>query len=125
MINAINTYAIPVPTYLFGYLHWSDAEMEELQRLTRKCPTRSRYHHPKSAIERNVTPRKEGGRRLLDIANMRDHQIENVRKYMEREIEINPVLEAILKLDKKLTPADRCNKSLRRLFKIVHLVQPV
>ena len=86
--------------------------MDGLQRLTRKCLSRNRHHHPKSAIERSVTPRKEGGRGLLDIANMRDCQIENIRKYMEREKEINPILRAIVKSDEKLTPADLSNKSL-------------
>ena len=36
IIKAINTYATPVLLYSFGVIHWSDTEMEELQRITGK-----------------------------------------------------------------------------------------
>jgi hypothetical protein len=56
MIKAINTCAIPVLTYTFGTIQWSDMELEQLNRLTRVALMKARAHHPKSVVERLYLP---------------------------------------------------------------------
>jgi len=79
MIEAVNTYATPVLVYSFGVIHWSDTEMEELQRITRKVLTKYRHHHPKAAVERTMIARIDGGRGIIDVMELRDRQIHNMR----------------------------------------------
>jgi hypothetical protein len=56
MIKAINTCALPVLTYTFGAIQWSDMEMEQLNRLTRVALVKAGAHHPRSAVERLYFP---------------------------------------------------------------------
>jgi hypothetical protein len=49
MINAINTYAIPLPTFSFGIVKWTPTDLETLQTRTRTLLTRYRLHHPCAA----------------------------------------------------------------------------
>jgi hypothetical protein len=50
-IKAINTYAIPILTYSFGIISWSNTDLKSLERLVRKTLTNHSMHHPKSAVE--------------------------------------------------------------------------
>jgi D-mannonate dehydratase len=56
MIRAINTCAVPVLTYMFGTIQWSDTELEQLNRLTEVALTKARAHHPRNAVERLYLP---------------------------------------------------------------------
>ena len=87
MIKALNIYATPVLVYSFGAIHWSDTEMEELQRITRKVLTKYRHHHSKAAVERTMIARKDGGRGIIDVIELRDRQILNMRKYFHKRME--------------------------------------
>lgn len=78
--KAINTYAVPILSYSFGIINWTHTELTDLQRTTRTILTRHR-HHPKSAIERLLLPRIEGGRNLANIHNLCYGQIETLRNF--------------------------------------------
>lgn len=81
--KAINTFAIPILTYTFGIVKWSETDIEEIQRKIRVKLTAARMHHPKSAIERTILKREEGGRGILDIEMLHTGQILNLRKYFQ------------------------------------------
>lgn len=103
IFKAINTYAIPILTYSFGIIHWSKTETEELNRLNRTTLTKHRIQHPKSCIERTTLSRSEGGRGLIDITQMHNKQIENLRQYFYSK-EDSELHKAIAVADINLTP---------------------
>lgn len=100
--KAINTYAIPVLTYSFGIIKWSNTDLEELNRLNRTKLTQYRKLHPNSCTERITISRKEGGRGLIDIQALHNTQIENLRKYFQNKT--GSLHQAITKADKQYTP---------------------
>jgi hypothetical protein len=56
-------------------------------------------------------PRCEGGRGILDVKNLHNKQIINLRNYFYQKREI-ALYQAIIKADKKYTPVDLANKNL-------------
>ncbi|XP_047546074.1 uncharacterized protein LOC125077984 [Vanessa atalanta] len=46
LFKAINSYAIPVLTYSFGIINWSQCELHNLQRIINTTLTAHRKHHP-------------------------------------------------------------------------------
>jgi len=61
--------------------------MEELQRMARKLLTKYRHHHPKATVKRTIIARKDGGRGIIDLMELRDRQILNMRKYFHKRME--------------------------------------
>ena len=66
-ITAINELAIPIVSYGFGIINWTIAELQNLDRKTRKILTCNKMHHPRACVERLYAPRSKGGRGLLEI----------------------------------------------------------
>ena len=66
-IQAINTWAVPVLRYGAGIIYWPVAELQALDRKTRKLLTLHRAHHPQADVDRLYVPRKQGGRGLMSI----------------------------------------------------------
>ena len=83
--KAINTYAVPVLTYSFGVIKWSEGELEKLRVGTNKMLVKYRQRHPKSSVERVTLPRSEGGRGILDLKYLHDSQVCNLREYFLRK----------------------------------------
>lgn len=102
IIKAVNTYAIPVLTYSFGIVKWSNTDLEAINRLNRIKLTEHRKLHPNSCIERVTISRKEGGRGLIDLQTLHNTQIENLRKYFKNRDTL--LHQAITKADKQYTP---------------------
>lgn len=102
LFKAINTYAIPVLTYSFGVLKWSETELEELNRLNRTKLTQYRKHHPKSCLQRVTINRNEGGRGLTDITTLHQGQIINLQKFFHSKT--SQLHKAIVKADHNHTP---------------------
>lgn len=102
LFKAINTYAIPLLSYSFGVIKWSQTELEELNRLNRTELTKYRKLHPKSCIERVNISRNEGGRGLIDIAALHEKQIKGLRQYFLNKD--TPIHKAIVKIDRNYTP---------------------
>lgn len=89
-------------TYSFGLVKWSQTDLENLNRLTRRTLTKFRYLHPKSATERLYLPRKEGGRGLIDIAKMCKNQVQSMRDYFLKQN--NALINEIVNSDQAYTP---------------------
>jgi hypothetical protein len=66
-IQAIESLAVPVPTYSFGIVNWRQEEMQNLDRKTRKLLTIHGQHHPKADVDRLYVPRKQAGRGLMQL----------------------------------------------------------
>ena len=62
-IRAINSWAVPVIRYTAGIMDWTQAELEDLDRKTRKFMTANLTLHPQSDVDRLYLPRQTGGQR--------------------------------------------------------------
>ncbi|CAH2261437.1 jg26753 [Pararge aegeria aegeria] len=60
---------MPLLTYTFGILKWTQTELDTLDCKVRKLLTANRMHHPRSSVMRLYIPRKCGGRGLLNAKN--------------------------------------------------------
>lgn len=103
-IKAINTYAVPVLTYTFGVIKWTDTDITNLERKTRTTLSKFRIHHPKSAKERLTLPRASGGRGLIDVTFLYRNQINNLQKYFSKKAESSQLHRAVLLADIGYTP---------------------
>ena len=102
--KAINTFAVPVLTYTFGVIKWSETELENILRRTRVLLTKYRALHPKSAVERLILPRCRGGRGLVDIAWLHQKQVNKLQLYFHAQ---NSHLHRIVaEADRRYTPLD-------------------
>ena len=63
-ITGINTWAISLLRYSAALLNWTGAELEQMDRRTRKM---HQALNPKSDIARIYLSRKEGGRGLISV----------------------------------------------------------
>ena len=63
-IRAINSWAVPVIRYTAGIVEWTQAELNDLDRKTRKLMT---ANHAQSDVDRLYLPRQTGGRGLLQV----------------------------------------------------------
>lgn len=111
MFRAINAYAIPVLTYSFGIVKWSNTDLEELNRLNRTKLTEHRKLHPNSCIERITISRDEGGRGLLDIQALHNAQIQDLRNYFQNKT--TSLHQAVVKADKQYTPLNLGQENLQ------------
>ena len=66
-ITAINTYALPVITYLAGIIKFTAEEKRKLDTMTRKQLTMHGSLHPRADVDRLYVSRRNGGRGLLSI----------------------------------------------------------
>ena len=97
IITAINTWAVPVLTYSFGILKWSDTDLNGLDRVTRTILNKFRYLHPNSSVSRLYLPRKDGGRGLINIwdlcrgqeARMRSHLVASGDRLIQEAREVD------------------------------------
>ncbi|CAK1579591.1 unnamed protein product [Parnassius mnemosyne] len=105
LVKAINTFAIPVLTYTFGIVNWSDTELERVERSTRVMLTKYLVHHPKSAVERVTLPRAKGGRGLIDIRRLCAKQVQSLRSYFLSRTS-SSLHHVVTKADDRLTTLD-------------------
>ena len=66
-IDAINAFAVPVVTFSFNIINWKMEELMKLDRKTRKILKMTKMHHPKADVDRLYSPRKAGGRGLVQL----------------------------------------------------------
>lgn len=103
-IKAVNTYAVPVLTYSFGIIKWTTTDLDRLNRLTRTTCNKNNIHHIHSATERFNLKRKLGGRGLIDIKNLHNKQIYNIRTYMHNKANNSPLHKALTLISTSGTP---------------------
>ncbi|XP_063592543.1 uncharacterized protein LOC134769733 [Penaeus indicus] len=63
-IMAMNTWAVSLMRYGAGIIKWNVAELDEMDRKTRKIMTMNEFH-PKSDVDRLYVTRSKGGRGLI------------------------------------------------------------
>lgn len=114
IVKAINTYAIPILTYTFGIIKWSQTDLIKLQRTINTTMTAHRKHHPRSCIQRLTLPRSEGGRGIIDIVNLHNKQISTLRNFFHDRAETSSLHQAIVQNDKKHTPLNLKNHNPQR-----------
>ena len=64
-IKAMNTWAVSSMRYGAGIIKWTVAELDEMDRKTRKIMTINKEFHPKSDVDRLYVTRSKGGRGLI------------------------------------------------------------
>ena len=64
-VTAINSLAIPILNYSYTIINWTEAEIRQIDRKTRKLFTCHGAHHPKADVDRLYLKRTDGGRGLL------------------------------------------------------------
>ena len=67
IMTAINEYAIPVLSYTFGIVNWTEHDIKNADILVRKTLNMNRMFEVKSDVDRLYVPRKMGGRGLISI----------------------------------------------------------
>ncbi|KAL0274582.1 UNVERIFIED_CONTAM: hypothetical protein PYX00_002681 [Menopon gallinae] len=106
IVTAINTFAVPVLAYSFGIINWTKGDLYKLKTKTHKILTHHRIHHPRSAVERLTIPRKAGGRGLIDITNLHNKAVRNLREFFKTKSEVSPLHKAVCTSDINYTPLD-------------------
>ena len=87
VINAINTWAIPLLRYSAAFLGWAKEEIHRLDRKTRKLLTMHGGLHPKSNVDGLYVPRKEGGRGLLNVEDTINLAVIGLERYVSNSNE--------------------------------------
>ena len=64
-IMAMNTWAVCLMRYGAGIIKWNVAELDEMDRKTRKIMTLNKEFHPKSDVDRLYVTQSKGGRALI------------------------------------------------------------
>ena len=67
IITGITTWAVSLLRYSAAFLDWTGAELDQMDRRTRKLMTMHRALNPKSEVARIYLSRKEGGRGLISV----------------------------------------------------------
>ncbi|KAL0810623.1 hypothetical protein ABMA28_010737 [Loxostege sticticalis] len=111
LVKAINSYAIPILTYSFGIINWTQTDLINIQRTINTTMTKNRKHHPRACIQRQTLPRYEGGRGLIDVSNLHNKQITSLRNYFHQKALESFIHHAIVQTDKKLTPLNLTDKN--------------
>lgn len=102
LFRAINSYAIPILTYSFGIIKWSQTDLEQLNILTRAQLTKYRKLHPNSCKERLSIQRRDGGRGLIDFLILHSKQLQSLQNYFHSKD--TPLHLAVTKADRQYTP---------------------
>lgn len=86
-IQAINSWAVPVIRYTAGVVDWTQNELDELDRKTRKVMTANHALHPQSDVDRLYMPRKEGGRGLIQVKQTVEEEKRALNDYIQSSTE--------------------------------------
>ena len=65
MVRAIKTWAVSLVRYSAGIVEWTQEELDQLDKKTRKSMCMNRMLHPRVNVSRLYLPRVEGDRVLL------------------------------------------------------------
>ncbi|KAI5720807.1 hypothetical protein M8J77_011910 [Diaphorina citri] len=119
LYKTLNTLAIPILTYSFGIIKWTDTDLANLMRKVRVELTKQRKHHPKASTIRLTLPRREGGRGLIDINNLHNGQVKIMRKYFHERKLTSPLHANICAADQNYTPLNLASTDVQRNESII------
>lgn len=94
-IIAINSYALPVLRYSAGIVNWTQAELDDIDRKSRKLLTIYKGLHPKADVDRLYLPRRSGGRGLINVRQMIAVEIQALAHYVLKNKSAEPLLVAV------------------------------
>ena len=86
-IRAINSWAVPVIRYTAGIVDWTQAELEYLDRKTRKLMTANHALQPQSDVDRLYLPRQTGGRGLIQVKQTVEEEKRALNDYIKNSTE--------------------------------------
>ena len=84
-ISAMNIWAVAVMRYGAGIVKWTKAELEKLDRQTRKIMTMNGALHPKSDVDRLYVARQRGGRGLQSVLETIQSEENSLRWYVQKQ----------------------------------------
>ena len=87
-------------------IHWTETDINNIQRKTHKILTNARFHHPKAAIERLYLPRTKGGRGLIDLKSLMNKQKILLREYFIDKQHTSKLHHIIVQSDDRYTVLD-------------------
>ena len=87
IIKAINSWAVSVVRYTAGIKDWTQAELEDLDRKTRKFMSAHNALHPQIDVDRLYLPRPAGGRGLLQIRQTVEEEKRALNYYIKNSAE--------------------------------------
>ena len=79
---AINSWAVAVIRYAASVIDWTQEDINEMDRKTRKLLTIYGAFHPKSNINRLYLKRKLGGRGLISVKECIESEVRNMQHYI-------------------------------------------
>ena len=82
IITGINTWAISLLRYCAAFLDWTGAELEQMDKRTRKLMTMHRALNPKSDVSRIYLSRKERGKGLIKVEDTVKLAIVGLERYI-------------------------------------------
>ena len=94
-ISAHNTFALPVLAPTIGILDWTLAEIDELDKRTRKILCMTGNFHRNSDQDRLYVSRKEGGRGLKSFEESYTARMITLRRHIMKEKVNNHYLESV------------------------------
>ena len=98
-VMAINSLAVPVVEYSFCLVEWTEQEILNMDRRTRKLLTMHHMMHPKADVHRLYVSRQQGGRGLRQIEAVHRNSITNLARYVANKGD--PMMKLITKYCKK------------------------
>ena len=111
-IRALNAWVIPLLTYSFGVLKWTQTELDALDRRVRHLLTTHRMLHPRSSVMRLYIPRKCGGRGILNAKNLHNREVCSLREYfLHNECRMHRDVVAV---DRNFTPLSLATENWRK-----------
>ena len=94
-IIELNSYAVPIMRYSAGILNWTQAELDDIDRKTRKLLTIYKGLHPKADVDRLYLPRNSGGRGLINVRQLVAVETQALAHYVYRNKSAEPLLLAV------------------------------
>jgi D-mannonate dehydratase len=92
-IQAIGSLAVPILRYSFEIINWHKAELQKLDRKTRKLLAFHGEHHPRADVYRLYVPRKQERRGLYQLEAAHAVEITKRLDYVDRKED--PIIEVV------------------------------
>ena len=100
LFSAINTWPLSLFRYGAGILEWTKAELQEVNRCTRKRITIYKGMHPRSDVDRLYVERSKGGRGLMSVEDVVQYESHSLKQYTRgSETEIIRKSGVVIKVD--------------------------
>ena len=87
IIKAINSWAVLVVRYTAGIIDWTQVELEDINRKTRRLMSAHHALHPQSNMDRFILPRQAVGRGLLQIKHAVEEEKRALNDYIKNSTE--------------------------------------